>query len=106
MLDRDLHLPGGSGMAETPSTASSEKGNQRVLGGETKAFEGLDLLWVTGQSQGGFQRSIWIVMVSAENRLHFLFLGYRQKTLNFSQLISSMGISNWLWTQTGRSLSC
>lgn len=96
MLDRDLHLP--SGMAETPSTASSEKGssNQRILGGETKAFERLDLLWVAGQSQGGFQRSIWVVMVSAENRLHFLFLGYSQKTLDFSQLISSMGISNWL----------
>lgn len=99
MLDRDSHLAGGSGMAETLSTASSEKGgsNQRVLGGKTKAFEGSDLLWVGGQSLGGLQRSVWIVMVNAENRLHFLLFGYSQKTLDFSQLICSRGILNWLW---------
>lgn len=85
--------------AEILSTASSEKGgsNQGVLGGKTKVSEGSDLLWVAGQSLGGLQRSIWIVMVSAENRLHFLFLGSSQKTLDFLQLISSRGISNWLW---------
>lgn len=92
MLDRDSHLAGGSGMAETLSTASSEKGgsNQRVLGGKTKAFEGSDLLWVGGQSLGGLQRSVWIVMVSAENRLHFSIVWVQPKdtgllAINFFQ---------------------
>lgn len=86
-------------MAGTLSTASSEKGdsNQRVLGGKTKAFEGSDLLWVGEQSLGSLQRSVWIVTVNAENRLNLLFLGYSQNILNFSQLISSRGISSWLW---------
>lgn len=59
MFDRDLHLPGGSGMAETLSTASSEKGgsNQRVLGGKTKAFEGSDLLCIAGQSLEGLREA-------------------------------------------------
>lgn len=86
-------------MAGTLSTASSEKGdsNQRVLEGKTKAFEGSDLLWVGEQSLGGLRRSVWTVTVNTGNRLNLLFLGCKQKTVNFSQLISSRGISNWLW---------
>lgn len=81
-------------MAGTLRTASPEKGNgnQRVLGGKTKAFERLGLLWVGEQSLEGLQRSIWIATANAENILnHLLFLGYSQKILFLLHLFFFQG---------------